>query len=55
MHDFIVIGCDGIFDKMDSKDVVHVSWQAALGHNIQAFDMGPEFWKKPGDENVAPH
>ena len=26
MHDFIVIGCDGIFDKMDSKDVVHISW-----------------------------
>jgi protein phosphatase 2C family protein 2/3 len=21
-HDFIVIGCDGIFDKMDSKDSI---------------------------------
>jgi protein phosphatase PTC2/3 len=25
-HDFIAIGCDGIFDKMDDKDVVHTIW-----------------------------
>ena len=39
-HDFIVIGCDGIFDKMDSKDVVHIAWQSVLGHNLKVFDFG---------------
>ena len=24
--DFLVIGCDGIFDNMDSKDLVHCMW-----------------------------
>jgi protein phosphatase 2C family protein 2/3 len=26
-HDFIVLGSDGVFDKMESKDVVKVVWQ----------------------------
>lgn len=25
-HDFIVIGCDGIFDKLSSKDAIHIAW-----------------------------
>ena len=25
-HDFIVIGCDGIFDKLDNADTVHMPW-----------------------------
>ena len=50
-HDFIVIGCDGIFDKMDSKDVVHLSWQSALGHNNHLFDFGSEYQ----DEIPAKH
>jgi len=25
--DFIVIGCDGIFDKLNNKDTVHLVWQ----------------------------
>ena len=25
-HDFVLIGCDGIFDKLDNKDVVHTVW-----------------------------
>lgn len=25
--DFIIIGCDGIFDKLDNKDCTHLVWQ----------------------------
>lgn len=25
--DFIVIGCDGIFDKLDNKETIHLIWQ----------------------------
>ena len=25
-YDFIVIGCDGIFDKLSNKDAIHLSW-----------------------------
>ena len=25
-HDFIAIGCDGIFDKLSSKDAIHIAW-----------------------------
>ena len=28
-HDFIVLGCDGIFDKMSNKEVVDVVWEGA--------------------------
>jgi serine/threonine protein phosphatase PrpC len=24
--DFIIIGCDGIFDKLDNKETVHLVW-----------------------------
>lgn len=27
-HDFIVLGCDGIFDKMDNNDSVGCVWKA---------------------------
>lgn len=27
-HDFIILGCDGIFDKMDNDDSVHCVWKA---------------------------
>lgn len=29
-HDFIVIGCDGVFDKLSSKDAIHIAWQKVL-------------------------
>lgn len=29
-HDFIIIGCDGIFDKLSSKDTIHIAWQKVL-------------------------
>lgn len=29
-HDFIVMGCDGIFDKVSSKDTIHIAWQKTL-------------------------
>ena len=28
-HDFIVLGCDGIFDKLTSREVVKLVWEAA--------------------------
>jgi serine/threonine protein phosphatase PrpC len=42
-HDFIVIGCDGIFDKMDSKDTVHTIWQASMAHISKANNFGPNY------------
>lgn len=24
--DYIIIGCDGIFDKLDNKETVHLVW-----------------------------
>lgn len=27
-YDFMVIACDGIFDKLSNKDVVHLCWQS---------------------------
>lgn len=29
-HDFIALGCDGIFDKMEDKDVAHTIWQSVI-------------------------
>jgi serine/threonine protein phosphatase PrpC len=29
-HDFIVLGCDGIFDKLSNEEVVMCGWKAAL-------------------------
>lgn len=26
-YDYIFIACDGIFDKLNNKDVVHLIWQ----------------------------
>lgn len=35
-HDFIVIGCDGIFDKLSSKDAIHIAWQKVLMEAAEA-------------------
>ena len=29
-HDFVVLGCDGIFDKLEDRDVVHTIWQSVI-------------------------
>ena len=29
-HDFVLLGCDGIFDKLDNKDCVHTVWQRVI-------------------------
>ena len=29
-HDFIILGCDGIFDKLESREVVMSIWEMAL-------------------------
>lgn len=26
-HDYIFLACDGIFDKLSNKDVIHIIWQ----------------------------
>lgn len=26
-HDFILLGCDGIFDTLDDKESIHFVWQ----------------------------
>ena len=28
-HDFIVLGCDGIFDKLSSREVIKFVWEKA--------------------------
>lgn len=27
-YDFIVLACDGIFDKLNNKDAIHLAWQS---------------------------
>ena len=29
-HDFLLIGCDGIFDRMNNKDVISTVWESTL-------------------------
>jgi protein phosphatase 2C family protein 2/3 len=29
-HDFILLGCDGIFDKLSSRDTIQIVWSTAL-------------------------
>lgn len=29
-HDFILLGCDGIFDKLEDMDAVHLAWQSVI-------------------------
>ena len=33
--DFILLGCDGIFDKLSSKDAIHIAWQKVLIENYK--------------------
>ena len=44
-HDFIVIGCDGIFDKLENRDCVHLIWQACMME-----DLGTESFVNQVDE-----
>ena len=46
-HDFIVIGCDGIFDKLENRDCNHLVWQACLME-----DMGAEPFVNKVDEET---
>jgi len=50
-HDFIVIGCDGIFDKMDSKDSIQIAWQSVLSHNLKLNNWGKDYKTKPTSTN----
>jgi len=42
-HDFIILGCDGIFDKLDDKDCVHTVWQNAI--NRANYEMSEKLFK----------
>ena len=33
-HDFLALGCDGIFDKLDDKDLVHTVWQSVIPKSL---------------------
>lgn len=33
-HDFIVLGCDGIFDKLDNSDTIHMPWQTCFADEM---------------------
>lgn len=42
-HDFVALGCDGIFDKLEDKDLVHTVWQSVINrsntnHSIANYD-----------------
>lgn len=28
-YDYIILGCDGVFEKLDNKQVINASWDAA--------------------------
>ena len=34
-HDFIVLGCDGIFDKLTNRDVLNCAWFTVHNDNTQ--------------------
>ena len=46
-HDFIVIGCDGIFDKLENRDSIHLPWQSVLQSDLM---KGKEPFSNPLDE-----
>ena len=51
-HDFIVIGCDGIFDKLENRDCVHFPWQAALADDMLKPGHGFQPFSNPNDEEA---
>lgn len=46
-HDFIILGCDGIFDKLDDKDCVHTVWQNTI--NKKNFLESEQLYKAVAD------
>lgn len=53
-HDFVLLGCDGIFDKFEDKDCVHTVWQNAI--NQANFEKAEKaFEQNKGDEDRYPH
>lgn len=48
-HDFIIMGCDGVFDKLSSKDCIHIAWQKVL------MEAAKENTTKVGQELVHKH
>lgn len=43
-HDFVMLGCDGIFDKLDDKDCVHTVWQNAITRSN--YEQAMEQWQR---------
>ena len=46
-YDYIMLGCDGVFEKLDNKNVINASWDA----NRCDFDQD-EVLRKNVDQNV---
>ena len=46
-HDFIVLGCDGIYDKLDNSDSIHMPWQACLADELN-YHQFSALQEKPG-------
>lgn len=42
-HDFLLLGCDGIFDKLEDRDCVHTVWQHVI--NQTNFDKSQELFQ----------
>lgn len=36
-HDFIVLGCDGIFDKLSNEDTLHCVWNSVQDNKTLGF------------------
>jgi hypothetical protein len=43
-YDFIVIGCDGIFDKLDNKETVHLRYTGKISSNAKKIFQLEKFW-----------
>jgi len=35
-HDFIILACDGIYDKLSSRDVIKMVWEATLAQKVSS-------------------
>ena len=50
-HDFIVIGCDGVFDKLSSKDCIHIAWQKVIAETSK--DLGEKLTLEQTHKNCG--
>ena len=50
-YDFIVLGCDGVFEKLDNKQVITAAWQASRCNfkedEVIRRNIDPEVFRNP--------